>query len=87
MVKQDSLGHTKCWPMWAVDDKLISILAILGHKVIFLDHSKGQDAIYYLGVIQDSIKISGEVTNCFGVCQSYITMDTYILPIGSIYDI
>ena len=35
MVKQTSLGHLKCWLMWAVDVKLISILAFIGHRVIF----------------------------------------------------
>ena len=34
MVKQSILGYIKCWPMWAVDDKLISTLAVVSHKVI-----------------------------------------------------
>ena len=37
MVKKTILGHLKCWPLWDVYEKLITILAILGHKVIFLD--------------------------------------------------
>ena len=35
MIKQTSLGHLKCWPLWDVDYKLISILAVVGHRVIF----------------------------------------------------
>ena len=40
-IKQTSLGHLKCWPMWAVDDKLISILDVVGHKVIFSGPGRG----------------------------------------------
>ena len=76
MVKQTSLGHLKCWPLWAVDEKIISISAVVGHRVIFLDQAKGQDVSYSLGVIPYRIRISGEVTNCFGVCHSCVTMDT-----------
>ena len=75
MVKQASLGHLKCWMMWAVDEKLISILDVLGHKVIFLDQAEVQDVSYYLGVIPERIGISGEVTNFVGVCHSCVTMD------------
>ena len=70
MVKQTGLGHLKCWLMWSVYDKLISILAVVGHKVIFLDQAEGQDVSYYLGVITYRIVISGEVTNFFGVFHS-----------------
>ena len=87
LLKQTILGHLKCWPLWAVDDKLILILDVVGHRVIFLDQSKGQDISSYLGVIPYRIKISGEVTNFVGVCHSYVAMDTYILSIGSISDI
>ena len=59
MVKQTSLGHLKCWPMWAVDDKLISILDVVGHKVIFLDQAEGQDVSYSVGIIPDRIGIYG----------------------------
>ena len=75
MVKHTSLGHLKCWPLWAVDDKLISILAVVGHRVIFLEQAKGQDVSYSLGVIPYMIRISGEVTNFVGVCHSCVTMD------------
>ena len=70
MVKQTSLGHLKCWTLWAVDEKLISILAVVGHKVIFLDQAKGQDVSYSLGVILERIGISEEVTYFVGVCHS-----------------
>ena len=70
MIKQTSLGHLKCWPLWAVDEKLISILAVVGHKVIFLDQAKGQDVSYSLGVILERIGISEEVTYFVGVCHS-----------------
>ena len=87
MVKQTSLGNIKCWPLWSVDDKLISILAVVGHRVIFPDQAKGKDVSYSLGVITYRIIISREVTNFFGVFHSCVTMDTYILSIGSISDI
>ena len=70
MIKQTSLGHLKCWTLWAVDEKLISILAVVGHKVIFLDQAKGQDVSYSLGVIPERIGISEEVTYFVGVCHS-----------------
>ena len=76
MVNQTSLGHLKCWPLWAVYDKLISISAVVGHRVIFLYQAKGQDVSYSLGVIPYRIIISGEVTNFVGVCHSCVTMDT-----------
>ena len=62
--------------MWAVDDKLISILAVVGHKVIFIVQAEGKDVSYPLGVIPDSIGISGEVTNFVGVCHYCVTMYT-----------
>ena len=76
MVKQTSLGHLKCWPLWGMDDKLISVLAVVGYRVIFLDQAKGQDVRYSFGVVLFSIIIFQEVTNCFGVCHSCVTMDT-----------
>ena len=84
MVKQTSLGHLKCWPLWAVDDKIISISAVVGHRVIFLDQAKGQDVPYSLGVIPYRIIIYWETTNIVGVCHSCVTMETYILFIRSI---
>ena len=44
MVIHTSLGHLKYWPLRAMDDKLISILAVVGHRVIFMDQAKGKDA-------------------------------------------
>ena len=76
MVKKKSLGHLKCWPLWDVDEKLISILAVVGHRVIFLYQSEVQDVRYPLGIISYRIGISREVTNFVGLCHSYITMDT-----------
>ena len=61
--------------MWDVDDKLIPVLAVVGHKVIFLDQAEGQDVRYSIEVIPYRIGISGEVTNLFGVCYSCITID------------
>ena len=43
MIEKTSLGNIECWPLWAVNDKLISISAVIGHRVIFLDQAKGQD--------------------------------------------
>ena len=76
MVKQTSIGHIKCWPLQAVDDKLISILALVGHRVIFLYQTKRQDVSYSLGVISYRIRISREVTNFVVLCHSCVTMDT-----------
>ena len=87
MVKQTSLGNLKCWPLCAVDDKIISILDFVGHRVIFLDQAKGQDISYSLGGILYRIGISGEVTNFVGVCYYCVTMYTYIFYIRSISDI
>ena len=75
MVEQTSLGCRKCWSMWDVYEKLISILAVVCHKVIFLDQAEGQDVSYSLGVIPYRIGISGEVNNFVVVCQSCVTMD------------
>ena len=76
MVKHTSLGHLKCWPLWAVDEKLISISAVVGHKVIFMEQSKRQDVRYSLGVIPYRIRIYREVTNFVGVCHSCVKMET-----------
>ena len=76
MIKNTSLGHLECWPLWAVNENLISILAVIGHRVIFLDQTKGQDVFYSLGVIPHRIRISLEITNLVDVCHSCVTMDT-----------
>ena len=52
-----------------MDDKPISILYVVGYRVIFLDQAEGQDVSYSLGVIPYRIRKSGEVTNVFGVCH------------------
>ena len=76
MIKNTSLGHLECWPLWSVNDKLISVSAVIGHRVIFLDQTKGQDVFYSLGVIPHSIRISWEITNLVGVCHSCAAMYT-----------
>ena len=70
MVKQTSLGHLKCWPLWSVDEKPITILAFVGHKVISLDQAERQDVSYSLGFFPDRIKISGDVNNFLGLSHS-----------------
>ena len=67
-----------------MDDKSISISAIVGHRVIFLDQAKGLDISYSLGVIPYRIRISGEVDNFVGMCHYCVTMDTYIFSIERI---
>ena len=62
MVEHTSLCYLKCWPMWVVDNKPISILAVVGHRVIFLDQAEEQVVSYSLGVIPYRIIISGEFT-------------------------
>ena len=76
MIKQTSLGHLECWPMWAVNDKLIFVSTVIGHRVIFLYQTKVQYVCYSLGVIPHRIRISREITNIVGVCHSCVTMDT-----------
>ena len=87
MVKHTSVGNPKCWPLWSVDDKLISVLAVVVHKVSFLYQAEGKDVIYSIVVIPVRIGISREVTNFVGVCHSCVTIDTHIFPIGRISDI
>ena len=87
MIENTSLCNLECWPLWAVNDKLISILAVIGHRVIFLDQAKGQDVSYPLGVIPHRIRISREFNNFVGICHSCVTMYTWIFSIGSISDI
>ena len=59
-----------------VDDKLISISAVIGHRVIFLNQAKVQDVSYSLEVIPHRIIISLDITNLVGVCHSCVTMKT-----------
>ena len=76
MIENTSLSHLECWPLWAVNEKLISISAVIGHRVIFLDQAKGQDVCYSLWVIPHRIIISREIANLVGLCHSCVTMDT-----------
>ena len=69
MLKQASLSHIKFFSLWAGYDKIISILAILGPKVVFLDQDEVQYVRYSLEVIPDRIVISGEVHNFIGLCN------------------
>ena len=75
MVKYISLGHLKCWPLWAVDDKIISVSAVIDYRVIFLDQAKEHYVCYSLGVIPHRIRISQDITNLVGVCHSCVTMN------------
>ena len=82
MVKQTSLDNLKCWTMWYMDDKLISVLDFVGHKVIFLDQSKRQDVSYSFGVIPDRVGISAEVI-IFFVFVTPVLQCTHIYgPLG-----
>ena len=83
MVKQTSIGHLKCWPLWDVDDKLISILAVVGHEVIFLDQAEWQDVRYSLGVIPDRIGISREVTIVLVCVTSVLQWTRRYCPLGA----
>ena len=55
---------------------MITILDVIGHKVIFLDQAEGKNVSYSLGVILYRMVISREVTNFFGVRHSCVTMYT-----------
>ena len=83
MIENTILGHLEFWPLWAVNGKLIPVLSVIGHRVIFLDQANGQDVCYSLGVIPHRIRISREITNLVCVCHSCVTMDTYIFPSGA----
>ena len=76
MIEKTSLGHLEFWPLWAVNEKIISISDSIGHRVIFLYQAKVQDVCYSLGVIPHRIRISWDITNIVGVCHSCVTMDT-----------
>ena len=76
MIEKTRLGHLECLLLWAVNDKLTSILAVMGHRVIFIEQAKGQDVCYSLGVIKHRIRISLEITNISGACHSCVKMDT-----------
>ena len=39
MIEQTRIGHLECWTLWGVDDKLISILDIVGHQLILLEQA------------------------------------------------
>ena len=60
-----------------MDDKIIYITAVVGHRVIFLDQAKKQDVSYYLEVIPYRIRISGEVTNLFW-CVSLLRYNGHV---------
>ena len=76
MVKNNTLGHLKFWLLWDVDDKIISISAVVGHRVIFLDQAKEQDFSYSIGVIPIQYQNIQGGHQFFGVCHSCVTMDT-----------
>ena len=50
MVKHTSLGNIKRWPLWDVDDKLIYILAVVDHKVIFWTRTRDRMLAIPLGL-------------------------------------
>ena len=49
MIEHTSLGKLEDWPLWDVDNKLIYILAVVGHQMILMDQAKGQDVGYSIG--------------------------------------
>ena len=77
------LAAVGCWPLWAVDDELISILAVIVHRVIFLDQAKGQYVFYSLGVIPHRIRISWEITNIVGGFTSALQWTRRYCPSGA----
>ena len=73
--------------LWDVENKLISVFAVVGHQMILLYQAEQNYVGYSLGVISYRVGISGEITIFVCACYSCVVMDTYILSIGSIYDI
>ena len=59
MVKQTRLGHLKCWTLWDVDEKTISILAVVGHKVIEWTRPRDRMLDIPLGLYQTGSKYPG----------------------------
>ena len=73
--QHSSTGNLKCWLLWGVGEKLISILAVVGHKVIFLYQAEGEDVSYSLGVTPYWIGIFGNITHPFPLaCSRKITL-------------
>ena len=62
MVKQTSLGNIKCWPLWDVDAKLISILAVVGHRVIFWTSPRDRMLAIPLGLYHTGSEYPGRST-------------------------
>ena len=83
MIEKTSLGHLEFWPLWAVNDKLITISAVIGHRVIFLDQAKGQYVCYSLGVITYSIRISREVAIFFVFVTPALQWTCIYFPSGA----
>ena len=67
MVKYTSLGHLKCWPLWAVDDKIVSILAVVGHTVFLWTRPKDMMLAIPLGLYHTGSKYPGRLPILF-VC-------------------
>ena len=59
MVKHNILGNLRCWPLWAVDDKLIYILAVVGHKEIFWTRPRDRMLSIPLGLYQTGSEYPG----------------------------
>ena len=51
-----------------MDNKIISVLHVVGHQMILMDQSNGLDVSYYCDFIPDRIGRYGEVANYFCVC-------------------
>ena len=50
MIENTSLSHLEFWPLWAVNDKLISISAVVGHRVIFWTSPRDRMFAIHLGL-------------------------------------
>ena len=67
MVKNTSLGHLKCWPLWAVDDKLVSILDVVCHRMIFWTRLRDRMLAIPLGLYHTGSEYPGS-SPIFLVC-------------------
>ena len=59
MVKHTRIGYLKCWPLWAVDDKVIYILYVVGHRVIFWTRPRDRMLSIPLGLYHTGSEYTG----------------------------
>ena len=87
MVKKTSLGNLKCWPLWDVDDNLISFLAVVGHKVIFWTRPRYRMLTIPFGLYQTVLEYPGRSPILLVCVTNVLQWTRRFFSIGSISDI